>query len=532
VSTFNSVSDALELYVSPFDDEAPAWDDVLRRAGIEGGLSPMPAGWPGAAGRRRFNWSRRRLIAAAIAAVVIALAATPAFGIGGRLLDLIGRTNVPFKQGKTAPYEVKRDFFDLTLYAPRGMAPQAIASQARKVDVFHIHGRTRVLYVAPTKKGGYCWMFTDAFGGCRTTRTPPHPQRAQPGAIKPYLLGLTWVGSPFRVDPQGRPADGKPQHTTQVGGDILVRNAHVLRVEYEDGSKTPIPFIFVSKPIAAGFFLYAIPSGRDRPGTRVRAVSVLDVNGRMLARQPIRYRLPRRLPHPPPVNVRPPVRSSPRLPPPAPPLQKGEAEGVTVTAGRNGVAVFDTSNATPNVQGLIAGRAVNYACFSFMRYHRDAPAELGSSLTSRPRVAVRVSGVSTPFDGCEIQGVYGHRWPDKLDSHSAIEIPFTGAGRRFFADRAAARDLALFLTRTAGMRQMRREPTAVFAEWLRNRFSSRVVELQSQSASPPQGQIGYWVTDAKVLFRRVSSTGRVFTIVVGENGGIAKENVRPLAFVY
>jgi len=230
--------------------------------------------------------------------------------------------------------------------------------------------------------------------------------------------------------------------------------------------------------------------------------------------------------------VRPPVPSSPRLPPPAPPLQKGEAEGVTVTAGRNGVAVFDTSNATANVRELIAGRAANYACFSFMRYHRDAPAELGFSRTTRPRVAIRTYGLSTPFDGCEIQGGYGHLLPDKLGSHSAIEIPFTGAGRRFFADRAAARDLALFLSRTTGMRQMRREPTAVFAEWLRNRFSPRVVEPQSQSASPPHGRIGYRVTESRVLFRRVSSTGRVFTIVVGENGGIASENVRPLAFVY
>jgi hypothetical protein len=531
MSTFNSVSDALELYVSPFNDELPGWDDVLRRARIEGGLSPSRTRSPEGAGRRRFRWSRRRLIAAAIAAVLIALVATPAFGIGGLLLDLIGRTNVPFTQGKTAPYEIKRDFFDLSHFAPPGMAPQAIVAQTRKVGVFRIRGRTRVLYVAPTKKGGYCWMFTDAFGGCRATRDTPHPQATQPGAINPYLLGLTWQGSPFRVDPQGRPAKGKPPHTTQVGGDILATNAHALQVEYEDGSKTPIPFIFVSKPIAAGFFLYAIPSGHDLPGTRVRAVSVLDVNGRVLARQPISYRLPRRLPHPPPANVRPPVRSSPRLPPPAPPLQKGEAEGVTVTAGRNGVAVFDTSNATPNVRGLIAG-PINYSCFSFMRYHRDAPAAAGFSRRTAPDAAIRAFGVRTPFDGCEIQGGYGHRWPDKLDSHSAVEIPFTGAGRRFFADRAAARDLALFLTRTTRMRQMRREPTTVFAQWLRNRFSPRVVELRSPSTSPPQGRIGYRVTDSGVLFRRVSSTGRVFTIVVGPNGGIRSENVKPLAFVF
>ena len=37
-----------------------------------------------------------------------------------------------------------------------------------------------------------------------------------------------------------------------------------------------------------------------------------------------------------------------------------------------------------------------------------------------------------PWDGCEIQGGYGHLWPDRNDSHSAVEIPLTKKGRRFF----------------------------------------------------------------------------------------------------
>jgi hypothetical protein len=507
------------------------WEDVLRRAGSGQSSSSRRASEPGVR-RRRLRWTRRRLIAAGIAAVLIALVATPAFGIGSLLLDLIGRTNVPFTGAQKAPFEVKRDFFDLTLFSPPGLGPQAIASQARRVGIFHVRGRERVLYVAPTREGGYCWIFTDAFGGCHATRPAPRPGKPPPGTVKPSLLGLTWIGSPVRLAPRGKRIAGSPPHARQVGGDLRARNAHTLQVEYEDESTNDMPFIYVSKPIDAGFFLYAIPKGHERLGTRVRAVSVLDIDGRVLARQAISYRLPRRLPRPPPRNVRPPIRTSPRLPPPTPPLQKGEAEGVTVTAGRNGVAVFDTSNATPTVRELIGGRAVNYACFSFMRYHQEAPAELGFSRTTRPRVAIRTFGLRRPFDGCEIQGGYGHRWPDKLDSHSAIEIPFTGAGRRFFADRAAARDLALFLTRTAGMRQMRREPTAVFAEWLRGRFSPKVVELESRSASPPGGRIGYRATDSRILFRRVSSTGRVFTVVVGKNGGVASENVRPLSFVY
>ncbi|MBA3375590.1 MAG: hypothetical protein H0U00_07225 [Actinobacteria bacterium] len=459
------------------------------------------------------------------------LVATPAFGIGGLLLDLIGRTNVPFTRGKSAPLEIKRDFFDLSLHASPRMAPQAMASQARRVGVFHVRGRERVLYVAPTRRGGYCFIFTDAFGGCRPTRTPPRPARAQPGAVRPFLLGLTWQGSPSRFDLQGRPRDRRPPYTTQVGGDILTATAHTLQVEYENGETTPISFIFVSKPIAAGFFLYAIPRGHEQPGTRVRAVSVLDLQGHVLARQPISYAPPPRRPLPlPPRNVGPPVRRSPALPPPKPPLQRGEAGGVIVTAGRNGVAVFDTSNAAPRVRKLIAGRAVGYACFSYMRYHRDAPAELGFSRTMLPRVAIRTFGLRTPFDGCEIQGGYGHRWPDRNRSHSAVEIAFTDRGRRFFADRAAARDLALFV-RSRNMHEIRKLKGYSLRTALRRRYGDAIDELPSTTAPLPPRRIGYVIRPDGVTFVERSTTGRRFSVVI-TRGRIARQNVKPLGFVF
>lgn len=506
------------------------WDDVLRRAGIERASAREPAR-DVAGGRRRLRWTRRRLLAAGLAVALIVLVVTPAFGIGGLLLDLIGRTNVPFSRGKSAPLEIKRDFFDLSLHAPPRLAPQAIASQARRVWVFRVRGRERVLYVAPTRRGGYCFIFTDAFGGCRATSTPPRRGRVQPGAVRPSLLGLTWQGSVVRFDRRGRPLDRKPAHTTQVGGDILAANAHTLQVEYESGEATPIPFVFVSKPIAAGFFLYAIPPGHERPGTRVSAVSVLDAHGRVLARQPISYAPPPRRPLPPPPrNVRPPVRRSPALPPPAPPLQRGEAGGVTVTAGRNGVAVFDTSGATPYVRKLIAGRQVTYACFSYMRYHQDAPAELGFSRTTLPRVAIRTFGLRTPFDGCEIQGGYGHRWPDRNRSHSAVEIAFTERGRRFFTDRAAARDLALFV-RSRKMHEIRKLSGDRLRAALRGRYGNAITELASTAAPLPPRRIGYVVRPDGVTFLERSPTGRRFTVAV-TRGRIVRRNVKPLAFVF
>src|SRR5439155_165169 len=182
----------------------------------------------------------------------------------------LGRKNVPFN-GQQAPLPVKRDFSDLSLGAPPGMDPGAIASQARKVATFRIDGKAHVLWVAPTRSGGLCETFTDMFGGCRKSRTPPKRYPRGPGAVNPFLLGLTSMGSP----------------TTLVGGDILAPNAQTLLVEYENNATSPIPFVFVSKPIDAGFFLYKIPAGHTKAGTRVRAVLVRDAHGRLLARVPI-----------------------------------------------------------------------------------------------------------------------------------------------------------------------------------------------------------------------------------------------------
>jgi hypothetical protein len=512
---------ALDELVPESWDAFADWDDALRRAGIGGDVRES------AASRR---WLRRRLVpAVAIAVLLVALIVTPAFGIGGFLLDLIGRTNVPFSGGKSAPVDVKRNFFDLTLFSPPGMGPEAIASQARRVGVFRVRGRERILYVAPTRRGGYCWIFAEAFGGCHATRPIAGPRRSQSGAVNPWRLGVTWQGPPIRLTPRGTRVASQ-QHTTQVGGDLRAASAHTLQVEYEDDSTGDIPFIYVSKPIDAGFFLYAIPSGHKRPGTRVRAVRVLDSEGNVLARQPIRYLTRRDFGRPPrPRDVRPPAVKSPRLPAPTAPLQQGENGGVRITAGRNRVVVFDTSGATDRVEALLRGRAT-FGCFSFMQYHRTAPAGGGFWRTVRPRVAIRVFGLRRPFDGCEIRAGHGHLWPDRNGSHSAVEVAFSARGRRYFADRAAARDLALFV-RSDEMHRIRKLTGDALRAALRRSYGGAIRELRSPTAALPSNRVGYVVRDDGVTFVERSATGRLFNVVI-RGGRIVSQNVKPLGFVY
>ena len=116
--------DAIDELTPPELREFGDWDDVLRRAGIVVG-PPVRREAPHAASLRRKLLTRRRLLAVALVVAALgALLATPAFGIRQLLLDLVGRTNVRFSSGKSAPFEVKRQFFDLSLGAPPRMAPR------------------------------------------------------------------------------------------------------------------------------------------------------------------------------------------------------------------------------------------------------------------------------------------------------------------------------------------------------------------------------------------------------------------------
>lgn len=521
-----SVSEALELLAPPFVDVNGDWDEIIRRAVFASPDTPTREGRP----RRR--WKRRRVLIIAIAvAVIVTLAATPAFGLRGLITGWFDRTDVPFT-GKSAPLVVKRDFFDLSLGLPPSIAPQAIASQVRRVATFRLGTSTRVLWIAPTRDGGYCYTFTHTFGGCRTThdRRLAPPRHVAPGYVHPELLGVSF----------SKPSRNKVQYVERIGGDVRTARAYSLTVRYADGTRTPVRFYFVSKPIDAGFFLERI-TGHDTVETRAIAVELRDRSGRLLARQPFGYptaaeraaqraheqamlKLLKRMGHGPlPV-----LRPKP-LPPPTSPLQHGSADGVTVVVGHNRVAVFDSTSAPASVRALIAGRRVGYYCFRKLPYH-SSPVDLGASVTTFARVAIRIDGAAPPFLGCEIQGNYGHSWPDRLHGHSAVEIALTQEARRFFADRAAARDLALFV-RSREMHRIRKLTGNSLEQAIRTRYGSTVTAIGTVGSALPAGRIGYMPGSDGSTFVERSTTGRSFYVRI-RNGRIDGQNVKPLGFVF
>jgi hypothetical protein len=273
--TEKSIDAALEDLVERYELESGGWDDVLRRAAT---VSPVSSKLvvikrdavvvPAHEQRRR----RRRLLVAA--AVVVAAAGgvivTPAFGLRSALLDLIGRTDVVFERSQPAPTAVRHQFEDLALGAPPSMDPGVIPQQARQVTFF-FGGKKRVLSVTPTTRGGFCYLIAGLWGGCM--RNGGANDRTPPIAITYKIVK--------------RP--GESLEIPHIGG--TVHDSHIARLtlRFRDGTRTDIPFVWISSPISAGFFAYELPPDQRKQARGPSEVVAEDNDGTIVWREAIRF---------------------------------------------------------------------------------------------------------------------------------------------------------------------------------------------------------------------------------------------------
>jgi hypothetical protein len=459
------------------------WEDVLRRAGIERKLP------------------RRTVL---VALLVLAVVAVPIL-----VAAVLTRTDVLFTHSKPAPNIVKKRFLDLSFGAPPRFAFQTLAAQTREVGSFRFGGHNRKLWVAPTRGGGYCYMLEEGSGGCVRNASDRRPLGAS------YMIGDRWPGSAVAV--------------TRMFGVVGDETTARVEVRYADGTTSDVPFTYVSAPIDAGFFVLEVPASHLAKATRATAIVALDKGRRELGRQTFLYDAPQH-PRPRPATMPPHVPQS--LPatskvPPTQPAQRGKADGYSVIAGANGVVVFRSENTSPFVDRLLGDEAA-FGCFKLVREFGIFSAK-GMFVSGRfaSTTATRIYGLPHPWDGCEVQGSYGHRWPDRNGSHTAVEIPLTEKGRRYFADRAAARDLALFV-RTRDVQRIRKETGTALARDL-GRYP--IVQVASPTDTPPVGKIGWAPTAGGVTFVVRSSTGRRFIVEV-RDGKIVSKSLKPYAFVF
>jgi hypothetical protein len=211
------------------------------------------------------------------------------------------------------------------------------------------------------------------------------------------------------------------------------------------------------------------------------------------------------------------------------PVQRASARGVEAKAGRNSVVVLDGTAIEPRARKLLSGRTIGVSCFVLSANHRQTRSA-GLSASWKPRIAFKLLGIKAPLDGCQLQGSYGHRWRDQYGTHSAVEIAFTAKARRYFKNRAAARDLALFV-RSRKTQQLRKKSGAELIAALRATYGDQVRIVGSERAVLPAGVLGVWTRGNRTVFSERSTVGvRFFVEVI--NGKITKQNVRGLAFVF
>jgi hypothetical protein len=72
-----------------------------------------------------------------------------------------------------------------------------------------------------------------------------------------------------------------------IEGNVLDSRGETVLLEYEDGRREEISFVWVSEPIGAGFWRKRIGSADQVDGRRPKIVFLLDGDGRELARDRI-----------------------------------------------------------------------------------------------------------------------------------------------------------------------------------------------------------------------------------------------------
>lgn len=188
----------------------------------------------------------------AVLALGPVLLAAPALGLHDRIVQLIASDKPP-------PELI------VTYFENNSGTATVLPKKARVAIAVYIPGfGKKVIWVAPTKGGGFC----STASGCDPNRSIP---------LQPTLQ----IAGPTSKSP---PEPWSRDMHVLFEGDTLVRNARAVVVEFEDGSSQRASIVHVPKPIDAGFFVYELSKEHWDKGKRPVALTVVDARGKELAR--------------------------------------------------------------------------------------------------------------------------------------------------------------------------------------------------------------------------------------------------------
>jgi hypothetical protein len=208
-------------------DTTPRWQDVNRRART---LEP--------------RLPRRRLVLGlAVAAVIVA---APAFALATGVID--------FSSAPSAPEPVKVIFGKLDAIDPLH-GPGALTGQTRIVYTFDTASGSYDLAAAPSRDG-WCWGIVPRDMTCNTPDS-----------------GLNYGYNQL-------PAVGN--EPPLIDGSIAAAGVTRITLKFEDGRTINLPFVQVSTPINADFFLYEVRPEHWSEGNRPSTIAAYDAHGTVI----------------------------------------------------------------------------------------------------------------------------------------------------------------------------------------------------------------------------------------------------------
>ena len=464
------------------------WGDVLRRAGRA---------------RRRL----RRVLLPAVVLLVAALAVGSALALTGRLGGLLHGTPVK----------------DLTPNERFILSEQLDANG--KVELIATHG-SRTFYVIRKAQGGICY----AVGEKRANLTPAQAElRTRFGEMGCLAKGVF----PSQALPVLDFSYYRLRRGERLPGTLVGLEGFAADPVRKIGVIGPDNQIAYTTDVDQNVY-----SARSANVAGGRGIVALDEDGKPLWVQcQARGGCGKYKSSPPPV-LPPSSRRVPRRPVVRTPVQSGSGDGVSIVV-RGSLIEANLAGISPQLERLLTSRhrELGIGCFKFVRVAGKTFSKgVGVSAPFATVVRGELGGspweprFGAPFDGCTITGMYGHTWNDAHGTHDAVEIPLTPAGRRYFVERAVARDIA-WLARARVFHAIRYAQQQLSAADVAPRLADRVVPLAAPSATPPVGRLGLWLgPDRRIVLAERAETGRRFFLEL-RHGVIYRTNLGELAGV-
>lgn len=465
------------------------WGDVLRRA---------------ARSRRRL----RRILLPVVVLLVAALAVGSALALTGRLGSLLHGTPVK----------------DLTPNERFILSEQLGANG--KVELIAKHG-SRAFYVIRKGDGSICY----AVGQKLHRLTPAQVElRTRFGAIGCLAKGVF----PSRAMPVLDFSYYRLRRGERLPGTLVGLEGFAADPVRKIGVIGPDNDIAYTTDVDQNVY-----SARSANVAGGRGIVALDDDGKPLWVQcQVRGGCGKYKSSPPPV-LPPSSRRVPRRGPPVrTPVQSGSGDGVSIVV-RGSLIEANLGGISPELERLLTGKRheIGISCFKFVRVAGKRFSKgVGVSVPFATVVHGELAGnpferpFAAPFDGCAITGMYGHTWNDAHGTHDAVEVPLTPAGRRYFVERAVARDIA-WLARARVFHDIRYAQQQLSAADMAPRLADRVVPLAGPSETPPVGRLGLWLgPERRIVLAEQAPTGRRFYLEL-RHGVIYRTNLGELAGV-